>query len=78
VHLRQTGLPLVLSDAGDIERLIALTSPLEPTTVGGARVLKELGRDLYGFIEATGGDLTYRQQSGATFDLSLVRPRSRT
>jgi hypothetical protein len=51
VQLEATGLPLVINFAGSVAEMVALTSPLEPTTTGGASQIDELARDLDGFLE---------------------------
>ncbi|HSD86003.1 MAG TPA: hypothetical protein VLB44_00755, partial [Kofleriaceae bacterium] len=50
--LEGTGLPLVIANAGNVAKMVKLTSDLEPTTTDGYRQLNELVNDLRNFLEA--------------------------
>jgi hypothetical protein len=49
--LKALGLPLVTSQADNVEKMVRLTRNLTPTTEGGYRQINELSRDLDKFIE---------------------------
>lgn len=51
-ELTRTGLPLVISHAGNVARMISLTRDLAPTTTSGYGQMNELVRDLTSFLEA--------------------------
>jgi len=56
-HLKATGLPLVISHAGNVAEMVNLTRNLTPTTLGGYRQVNELARDLDRFLETKAREL---------------------
>jgi len=56
-QLRATGLPLVISQAENVAKIVSLTRNLTPATAGGYRELNQLARDLDNFLETKAREL---------------------
>jgi uncharacterized protein (TIGR02996 family) len=53
-HLKATGLPLVISHAGNVAEMVSLTRNLTPNTPGGCHEIDRLARDLDRFLASQG------------------------
>jgi hypothetical protein len=56
-QLKATGLPLVISQADNVAKMVSLTRNLTPATAGGYRELNQLARDLDNFLETKAREL---------------------
>ena len=55
--LKATGLPLVISQAGNVAEMVSLTRDLTPSTPGGYHQIDELARDLDRFLQTKAREL---------------------
>jgi uncharacterized protein (TIGR02996 family) len=56
-HLKATGLPLVISQAGNVAEMVSLTRNLTPNSPGGCHQIDRLARDLDRFLETKAREL---------------------